>query len=246
MSQHIATDQRVDLFLITVRLRQNDDRSPNDWAVNLYPHRKNVAVLRHRDTQKYPDDIVMDDIEVSFRFHKHIELLEGKITYFDFEHFQAAHLMFCVDSSLRDDVDNFAKVSAAMELKAKQYIADDIDSNYKYYLALKSFCKNSLAHVKPLELDYGKTVDYKGFTLRRLKKDEGGFIVWSYNGSWMDCGFDNIQTATDFIDAFSSIMSGPEFHEIVRKARALAIRNHEITNGCVTQQILDTVISLFS
>jgi len=74
--------------------------------------------------------------------------------------------------------------------------------------------------------------DYKGYTLTQIT-NKG--VVWSDEGGWLDCVFDNIETAKFFIDLQDKFVDN--FYNVIYQAQNIAIEKNkgnvsiEIING---------------
>ena len=74
-------------------------------------------------------------------------------------------------------------------------------------------------------------MEYKGYILTRLND---GAVVWSDGGGWMDCSFDNYNTAKHFIDLKDKF--GNRFYDVISDMQKIAI---EINDGLVSIEIVN-------
>lgn len=64
--------------------------------------------------------------------------------------------------------------------------------------------------------------NYKGYTLTQITN---GGIVWSDEGGWLDCVFDNIETAKFFIDLQNKFVDN--FYDVIYEAENIAIEKNK-------------------
>lgn len=73
------------------------------------------------------------------------------------------------------------------------------------------------------------TKKYKGYRLYEVD----GTIAWADNGGWLDCIFDNLDTAKFFIDIIK--FSSENMYNLISALQEIANQQ----NGVVTKQIID-------
>lgn len=93
--------------------------------------------------------------------------------------------------------------------------------------------------MKNIYLKFGKKYFYekkiyKGYYLTKV---ENG-IVWSDGGGWLDCVFDNLETAKYFIDKKDDILK--DFYKVIYDIQQIAI---DINDGYVNIKIIDDYLN---